>query len=174
MERTLILNASYEPLLVVSWRKAVCLLYAEKVEVLAEYDRFISSVSFSLKLPSVLRLRRYIRVRHNIHQVKFTRSNIYSRDRHTCQYCGTRLPEEHLTFDHIIPVVMGGERSWENIVTCCLNCNHRKGGNTPQQVGMELIRPPRTPRGLGAITLVYSFHTAPDSWKSYLFWETCH
>src|SRR5690349_17423324 len=140
MERTLLLNASYEPLHILSWKKAMTLLFAGKVEVLAEYDREIHSVSFSIKLPSVVRLLRYIRLKKSLNHVKFSRINIYTRDEFTCQYCGQHFNSDDLTFDHVIPAAMGGDKSWENIVTCCFKCNHKKGGRTPQQAGMALIR----------------------------------
>lgn len=171
MERTLLLNASYEPLHVVSWKKAISLLFSGKVEVLAEYDREIRSVSFSIKLPSVVRLLRYIRIKKNLNQVKFSRINIYTRDDFSCQYCGHRFSTDDLTFDHVIPAALGGDKCWENIVTCCFRCNHRKGGRTPQQAGMTLIRHPRAPRGLGAITFTINFRNAPDSWRDYLYWN---
>ena len=171
MERTLLLNASYEPLHIVSWKKAINLLFSGKVEVLAEYDRQIRSVSFSIKLPSVIRLLRYIRIKRNHHHVKFSRINIYTRDDFTCQYCGVHFESEDLTFDHVIPAGMGGDKSWDNIVTCCFQCNRKKGGRTPQQARMRLIRQPRAPRGLGAITLTLNFRNAPDSWRDYFYWN---
>lgn len=171
MERTLLLNASYEPLHIVSWKKAITLLFSGKVEVLAEYEREIHSVSFSVKLPSVVRLLRYIRIKRNLNQVKFSRINIYTRDDFTCQYCGHRFDSENLTFDHVIPATRGGDKSWENIVTCCFRCNRKKGGRTPRQAGMHLIRRPRAPRGLGAVTFTITFRNTPDSWRDYLYWN---
>jgi 5-methylcytosine-specific restriction endonuclease McrA len=171
MERTLLLNASYEPLHIVSWKKAISLLFSGKVEVLAEYDREIRSISFAIKLPSVVRLLRYVRIKHNLNQVKFSRINIYTRDEFTCQYCGKHYSSEELTFDHVVPAALDGEKTWDNIVTCCLKCNHRKGGRTPEQAGMHLIRQPRAPSGLGAITFTINFRNAPDSWRDYLYWN---
>ena len=89
MEQTLLLNATYEPLRVVHWQKAITLWAQGKVEIVAVYDREIRSVSFSLKLPSVIRLLRRIRMRRRVEYVPFSRANIYARDKHSCQYCGT-------------------------------------------------------------------------------------
>ena len=91
MEQTLLLNATYEPLKVVDWRKAITMLCQGKVEVVSEYDREVRSVSVTFKLPSVIRLLRYITVKRRIDYVPFSRANIYARDDHRCQYCGACL-----------------------------------------------------------------------------------
>lgn len=170
MEHTLVLNASYEPVNIVSWKRALTLLYQGKVEVLAEYDREIHSISVTVRLPSVLRLLKYVRIRRRLQHIKFCRENIYARDHYTCQYCGTRHTSEHLTFDHVIPVVKGGGRSWDNIVTCCITCNNRKGGRTPAEAGMRLIRQPREPEWSPAILHVtIGFKKPPEAWYDYLF-----
>ena len=94
MEQTLLLNASYEPLKVVHWQKAVTLWCQGKVEVISVYDREIRAVSVSFKLPSVIRLLRYIKIKRRFDYVPFSRANIYARDDHRCQYCGDRVPHE--------------------------------------------------------------------------------
>ena len=131
MEQTLLLNASYEPLKIVHWQKAVTLWCQGKVEIISVYDREVRAVSFSFKLPSVIRLLRYIRIKRRFDYVPFSRANIYARDDHSCQYCGEGFPTSELTFDHVVPVAQGGRKDWENIVTCCVTCNRRKGGRTP-------------------------------------------
>jgi 5-methylcytosine-specific restriction endonuclease McrA len=171
MEQTLLLNATYEPLKVVHWQKAVTLWCQGKVEVISVYDREVRSVSFSFKLPSVIRLLRYIRIRRAVDYVPFSRANIYARDRHTCQYCGQVLPSGDLTFDHVVPVMQGGRKDWENIVTCCISCNRRKGGRTPQQAGMHLIRMPRRPEKSPALRLTIGVRNTPDHWRDYLYWN---
>ncbi len=172
MEQTLVLNASYEPINIVSWKRAITLLFQGKVEGLAEYDKEIRSISFTIRMPSVLRLLRYVGMRKRFHQVKFSRANIYARDLHTCQYCGTKCSTEDLTFDHVIPVVKGGSKTWNNIVTCCFECNHRKGGRTPEEAGMHLIRRPKAPDWIpGMIRITIGLHSAPDSWRDYLYWN---
>ena len=172
MEHTLVLNATFEPINIVSWKKALTLLFQGKVEVLAEYDREIRSVNFTIKMPSVLRLLRYVKIRRRFPHVKFCRANIYARDNHICQYCGRRCSTEDLTFDHVIPIVKGGGKTWDNIVTCCFDCNHKKGGQTPEEAGMRLIRPPRQPEWVPAILHVtIGLRTAPDAWRDYLYWN---
>src|SRR5437867_9279084 len=111
MHATLLLNASYEPLRIISWKKALTLLFAGKVEVIEQYDHQVHAITFAIKLPSIIRLLKYVRVR-NLNRVKFSRANIYARDDYTCQYCGKKFPSEDLTFDHVIPVALGGEKRW--------------------------------------------------------------
>ena len=127
MEQTLLLNATYEPLKVVHWQKAITLWCQGKVEVISVYDREVRSVSFSFKLPSVIRLLRYIKIKRNIDYVPFSRANIYARDDHSCQYCGEVFPTAELTFDHVVPVAQGGRKDWENIVTCCVSVQPPEG-----------------------------------------------
>ena len=171
MEQTLLLNATYEPLRVVHWQKAITLWCQGKVEIIAEYDREVRSVSFTIRLPSVIRLLRRIRIRRTIDYVPFSRANIYARDNHTCQYCGDGFPTSDLTFDHVVPVAQGGRKDWENIVTCCITCNRRKGGRTPEQARMHLIRPPAKPERSPALRITFRLPHAPDSWRDYVYWN---
>ena len=172
MEQILVLNSTYEPLQVISWQRAVRMLFQEKVEVVEEYDREIRSVSLSLRLPSVLRLLRYVTVKRHHNQVRFPRANIYSRDHHRCQYCGQSFPSSQLTYDHVIPVARGGNKSWENIVTCCIRCNRKKGNRTPEEAGLKPLRGPKAPYGFPyRISFLLWESQAPDSWKSYIFWS---
>jgi len=171
MEQTLLLNATYEPLKVVHWQKAVTLLCQGKVEVISVYDREVRSVSLSFKLPSVIRLLRYISIKRRFDYVPFSRANIYSRDDFTCQYCGEAFPPGELTFDHVVPVAQGGRKDWENIVTCCIGCNRRKGGRTPEEAGMRLVRLPRRPAKAPAIRITIGLRNAPESWRDYLYWN---
>jgi len=171
MEQTLLLNASYEPLKIVHWQKAITLRCQGKVEVIAEYDREVRSVSISFRLPSVIRLLRYIKMKRRFDYVPFSRANIYARDDHSCQYCGESFPTTELTFDHVTPVAQGGRKDWENIVTCCVTCNRRKGGRTPEEAGMHLRRMPRRPESMPALRITIRLHTAPESWRDYLYWN---
>lgn len=171
MEQTLLLNASYEPLKVVHWQKAVTLWCQGKVEIVSVYDREVHAVSFSFRLPSVIRLLRYIRIKRRFDYVPFSRANIYARDNHTCQYCGRQCPTAELTFDHVIPVAQGGRKDWENIVSCCVACNRRKGGRTPHEASMHLIRPPRRPDSAPAVRITIGLRNAPESWRDYLYWN---
>jgi hypothetical protein len=81
------------------------------------------------------------------------------------------FPTPELTFDHVVPVAQGGRKDWENIVTCCVRCNRRKGGRTPSEAGMRLIKPARRPDSTPAIRITIGLHNAPDSWRDYLYWN---
>jgi 5-methylcytosine-specific restriction endonuclease McrA len=171
MEQTLLLNASYEPLKVVHWKKAITLLCQGKVEVISVYDREIRAVSFTIKLPSVIRLLRYIKIKRRFDYVPFSRANIYARDEYQCQYCGEEYPTSELTFDHVLPVAQGGRKDWENIVTSCVVCNRKKGGRTPLEAGMHLVRMPRRPESAPALRITIGLRNAPESWRDYLYWN---
>ena len=171
MEQTLVLNATYEPLRIVSWQKAITMLFQGKVEVIAVYDREIRGVTVRVKLPSVLRLLRHVRMKRPFADVPFSRANVYARDDHRCQYCAEAFPTAELTFDHVVPVAQGGRKDWENIVTCCIPCNRRKGGRTPEQAGMHLIRIPKRPDKAPAIRITIGLRNAPESWRDYFYWN---
>ena len=171
MEQTLLLNATYEPLKVVDWQKAVTLWCQGKVEIIAHHDREVRAVTFSFKLPSVIRLLRYVRIKKRFDYVPFSRANIYARDEFTCQYCADVFPTQELTFDHVIPVSQGGRKDWENIVTCCVSCNRRKGGRTPEEARMRL-GPPAAAADVGAGDPHHDrMRSAPESWRDYLYWN---
>jgi 5-methylcytosine-specific restriction endonuclease McrA len=171
MQQALLLNATFEPLKVVDWQKAITLWCQGKVEVIAHHDREVRSVSFTIKLPSVIRLLRFVKIKRRFDYVPFSRANIYSRDRYTCQYCHQTFPTAELTFDHVVPVAQGGRKDWENIVTCCVGCNRLKGGRTPAEAGMKLLRTPRRPDSAPAIRITVGLHNAPESWRDYLYWN---
>lgn len=171
MEQALLLNATYEPLKVVHWRKAITLWCQGKVEVISVYDREVRSVSISFKLPSVIRLLRYIKIKRRFDYVPFSRANIYARDDHTCQYCGDTFPLGDLTFDHVLPVTQGGRKDWENIVTSCIDCNRKKGGRTPAEAGLRVIRTPKRPTRAPAVRITVGLRNAPESWRDYLYWN---
>ncbi|HDI79317.1 MAG TPA: HNH endonuclease [Desulfobacteraceae bacterium] len=169
MEHVLLLNITYEPLKIINWKKAITMLFLGKVEVVEEYNKEIRAVSFKIKLPSVVRLLKF--VRRPPRPVKFSRQNIYLRDRYTCQYCGRQFPTEELTYDHIIPKSRGGKTEWENIVTCCIECNRKKGGKTPQEAGMKLLKKPTRPTWVPALKITIGFKNIPQSWMDYLYWN---
>lgn len=171
MEQTLLLNATYEPLKVVDWRKAITLWYQGKVEVVSVYDRKVNSVTLSLKLPSVIRLISYIKIQKRFDYVSFSRTNLYARDDYACQYCRKRFPVSELTFDHVVPVSQGGRKNWENIVTSCVKCNRTKGGRTPLEAGMRVIRKPRRPTRLPVLHCTIGMGDAPESWRHYMYWN---
>ncbi len=169
MEQVLLLNATYEPLIVINWKRAITLLFLGKVEVLEEYGQEIHSVSFSIKLPSVVRLLRMIKKPKT--PIKFSRQNIYARDKYKCQYCGKRFPSEDLTYDHVTPKARGGGTKWTNIVTCCISCNRKKGGRTPAEARMKLIRKPFCPKWVPVLRATIGFKQVPSSWRDYLYWH---
>jgi 5-methylcytosine-specific restriction endonuclease McrA len=171
MEQTLVLNATYEPLRIVSWQKAISLIFNGKVEVIAVHDREIRSVTVRVKLPSVLRLLRHVRMKRPYADVPFSRANVYARDDHCCQYCGRSFAPSRLTFDHVIPVARGGHKGWDNIVTCCIPCNRRKGNRAPDEAGLHLVRKPCRPPAHSALTLRLGIQRAPESWRDFLFWD---
>jgi 5-methylcytosine-specific restriction endonuclease McrA len=169
MEQVLLLNITYEPLRIINWKKAITLFLLGKVEVLEEYGQEIHSVSFSVKLPSVVRLLWLVKRPKT--PIRFSRQNIYARDKYACQYCGKKFPSEELSYDHVIPKSRGGKTEWGNIVTCCFRCNRKKGGRTPKEARMKLIRKPSFPVWLPALKITIGFKEVPSSWRDYLYWN---
>ena len=165
---TLLLSQSYEPIKIISWQRAITLLFLGKVEVVEEYAHDVRSVTVVIKIPAVVRLLRAFRRHHK--PVKFSRVNIYARDGYTCQYCGVRLSVSELTYDHVVPRSQGGATDWTNIVTCCHECNRVKGGRTPRQAGMQLRALPVQPNWVPAVTIRVSLRSVPDAWRDYLYW----
>lgn len=170
MEQTLVLNATYEPLKVVDWQRAITLWAQGKVEIIEEHDRVIRAVTFTMKMPSVVRLLYFVKLRKRP-VVQFTRANIYARDEFTCQYCAERKEPHLLTFDHVVPVSQGGKRGWENIVAACEPCNRKKADRTPEQAGMRLIRTPRRPIVLAPTMKLSAGYRTPATWRDYLYWH---
>ena len=165
----LVLDVGMRPLRVENWQRAICDLFLGKVEVL-EYskDRTIQGVNRAWPMPSV------VRVLHNFKRdrirVKFSRLNIYTRDGFKCQFCGQRFESEDLTFDHVIPRSRGGKTTWENIVTACVSCNKAKSDRTPAEAHMKLLKQPRKPAYLPAMTVKMDMRRIPEDWKPY--WTT--
>jgi 5-methylcytosine-specific restriction endonuclease McrA len=166
--RTLVLSQGYEPVKIVSWQRAITLLFLGKVEVIEEYDHNIKSTSLVIKIPAVVRLLRAFR-RHR-QPVKFSRVNIYARDRYSCQFCGANKPIGDLTYDHVVPRSQGGKTTWTNIVTACEPCNREKANRTPEQAGMRLLATPVRPTATSAIVVTVSTESMPDAWRDYLYW----
>jgi 5-methylcytosine-specific restriction endonuclease McrA len=166
--RTLLLSQSYEPIKVISWQRAITLLSLGKVEVIEEYERDIRTVSVVFKMPAVVRLLRAFR-RHK-KPVKFSRVNIYARDKYRCQYCGKKAPMKELTYDHVMPRSRGGKTTWTNIVTCCYECNRTKANRTPREARMRLRKEPIQPKWVPAVSIRLSASSMPDAWADYLYW----
>ncbi|MDC0358419.1 HNH endonuclease [Oligoflexia bacterium] len=165
MVSVLLLNASYEPLRVISWQRAVSMFFLGKVEVVEEYDHDIRSVSLVIKAPAVVRLLQYVRLRHSV--PSFSRANILARDNFQCQYCRIKLSSREATLDHVIPRSKGGRADWGNIVCCCKTCNRKKGAKTPRQAGLKLLKKPIKPQWLPVLQI--RFHEQPPkSWHSFL------
>lgn len=139
MDHVLVLNASYEPLNITTWRRAMVMLLKGKAEGL-EHDpaRWVRG---DLLLPTVIRLRQFVRVPYR--EMPLTRRNLFQRDNHRCQYCG--CTGQPLSVDHVVPRSRGGSDSWDNVTTACLPCNVRKGNRTPREAGMPLARRPHRP-----------------------------
>ncbi|MBN21655.1 MAG: HNH endonuclease [Bdellovibrionaceae bacterium] len=166
--QSLVLNASFEPLNIVSWQRGIQLLFQGKVEVIEESDEEIRSVSITMKIPSVLRLIEYVPLKRKTHTVRFSRENIFLRDSYKCGYCQKKFTKKYLTLDHVVPVVQNGRKTWENIVTSCMTCNQKKGGRTPREARMKLHITPREPKWLPATTLQLGISFTPKKWKIYL------
>jgi 5-methylcytosine-specific restriction endonuclease McrA len=167
MERTLLLNTTFEPIAVVSWRKAVTLVFLQKVEVLKVYDREVKSIAHSVKLPAVIRLLRF--VRNGKRGVKFSRRNVFIRDDYTCQYCGKKFEAKHLTCDHLIPRSRGGLTEWTNIVTSCIRCNLRKGDKLAEEREMFPRRRPYRPTDYQLLLLSSQVKVLPEFWRDFIF-----
>lgn len=168
MNRTLLLNATYEPLRVISWQRAVSMLCVGKVEVVKSYDRVLRAVTWSLQMPAVVRLTSFVQRQRM--RIALTRQNIFLRDNYQCQYCLKKLPAKELTRDHVMPRSKGGGMTWENIVTACVACNGKKGCRTPAEANMRLAKTPIRPRGLLAKYALNLGNKPEESWKDFLSW----
>ena len=178
----LVLNRSYLPIHVTSVRRAYCLLYQGIAKAVNEqYQTFdfdswrglrvrvgddaTGIVGGLIRVPRVILLAAFdwVPKRH----VRFSRVNIYARDANTCQYCGQRMARSKLNLDHVVPRSQGGRSTWENVVCCCRDCNRRKGGRTPVQAGMRLIRRPTKPRWTPVLGVLGGREGHPE-WRPFL------
>ncbi len=187
----LVLNKHYAAITITSVRRAFGMLYRQLAEVVSfednqylsydfeswrevselrakyEHDRYdwVRCVRFEIAVPRIVRLMFYDRLPK--HAVKFNRRNIYARDRGRCQYCGERFSTSELSLDHVLPRSLGGKTTWDNIVCCCVACNVRKGGRTPERAGMRLIAKPVKPKRSPIIHLRLT-SARYASWKQFL------
>lgn len=166
MSRVLVLNASYEPLSVVSARRGVVLVLREKAIVVAGREEVWASAETSFDVPSVVRLLRYVNVPYR-RSVPVSRRAVFGRDGNRCQYCGG--PAESI--DHVLPRSKGGDHSWENVVACCRSCNVRKADRTPLEAGFQLAESPAPPRRFGWIYASTGYQLDP-TWQPYLLQES--
>ncbi|MFZ7087558.1 HNH endonuclease [Curtobacterium sp. RRHDQ10] len=160
--RTLVLNAGYEPLAVISFRRALVLVMNQKASVVtvdADHPVFGSSSSFDR--PSVIILTRYVRIPQS-RLVPVSRRGVLRRDANRCGYCGRHAT----TIDHVQPRSRGGEDSWENLVACCLTCNNVKGDRTPREMGWALRFRPKAPHGTAWV--VRGIERPQPDWDEYL------
>lgn len=169
----LVLNAdyrplSYYPLSLWSWQDALKAVFLDRVNIVSEYDRIVHSPSFSIRLPSVVSLKTYVKPTRN---PAFTRFNVFLRDRFSCQYCGSG---EELTFDHVIPRSKGGLTTWQNVVAACSPCNLRKGDKLPHDALMWPRQRPFQPSlsDLHASGRQFPPNYLHDSWMDYLYWDS--
>jgi 5-methylcytosine-specific restriction endonuclease McrA len=163
---TLLLDQGYQPLRVIPWRRALCMHFVGKVEVVSQHDWVIHSVTRCFAAPAVVRLLRNVRARPLY--VRFSRENVYLRDGHQCQYCGIKCSPRQLTLDHVIPRVAGGKTTWKNVVTACVDCNRRKGRWLPEQVGMTLRTRPVRPKWLTPRVFQIGDEQLPPAWRDWL------
>ncbi len=186
-QHVLVLNRLWQAVNICSARRALTLLFEGRAQVVlnmtdGSFETFtfnqwrdfsqqephpesIHTVSFKIRIPRVIMLLLFDRVPRQ--EVKFTRHNIFERDRNTCQYCGRGFDRKDLNLDHVIPRDRGGSTSWENIVCSCVECNTRKANRTPQEAGMHLIRKPKRPKWQPFVQINIGFHHH-DSWKHFL------
>lgn len=141
MSKVVVLNPDMTVLGTTTWRRAICLVEKGRASVLAESDTKIHPKKF---MPLVIRLIKAIRNLWS-KKVPWNRRNVHTRDKFTCQYCGSRVDSSKITIDHVIPVSRGGKNGWTNTVSSCFDCNNKKGSNLPSEVGMSLIKKPVQP-----------------------------
>ncbi|MGF2950385.1 HNH endonuclease [Microbacterium alcoholitolerans] len=160
--RTLVLNAGYEPLTVVSFKRAMVLVMNEKASVIehVENDPVWAGQS-AYERPVVILLTRYVRI-PAMRRLPVTRRGVLRRDDHRCGYCGRSAA----TIDHVLPRSRGGANSWENLVACCLKCNNDKSDRTPQEMGWALRSAPQAPRG--SAWTVRGAERGDPRWEPYL------
>jgi 5-methylcytosine-specific restriction endonuclease McrA len=151
---------------VINWQRAIKLVFLNKVEVVEESSRVVRSITVSMKVPSVVRLMGFVHFRRK--DAKYSRKNIYARDKYQCQYCGQSFHQDELTCDHVVPRSRGGRAEWNNIVTCCVQCNRKKGGRTPEEAGLHLIKNPTRPTWYWGFQVRFANKRPPREWWIYL------
>jgi len=154
---------------VISWQRAVTMVFLDKVEVVRNYEAYVRTISSRYPLPAVVRLHNFVK-RHRV-RLGFSRRNLFTRDGFRCQYCGKHCPPQELTCDHVVPRSQGGGTDWDNIVASCGPCNRRKGGRTPEQAGMRLLSRPARPKDLPMmLNLQLGAKRTPEAWHDFLSW----
>ena len=161
MRSALVLNAGFQPLSVVSARRATCLILADKADLIEDDGSVMRSASITVPSPSVIRLRYMVKVPY-VRRSSLSRRAVFARDDYRCQYCGDRAD----SIDHVLPRSRGGPHTWENVAAACRPCNLTKRDRTPAEAGMRLARPCRAPRATAWV--VVSVSGIPDTWRPYL------
>lgn len=161
MQSALVLNATYEPLSVVSSRRAICLVLGDKADLIEHDESFLRSERLSLPNPSVIRLRYVVKVPYH-RRTSLSRRAVFARDDNRCQYCAGIAD----SLDHVLPRSRGGLHIWENVVAACRKCNLGKRDRTPDEAGMKLAKTPLIPKELAWVTVAAG--SVPDLWKPYL------
>ncbi len=163
MQSVLVLNANFEPLNVCNLHKAIGLMVMDKAALVINGRGEIRTVDRAFPRPSVIRLQKM--VHRPRPKVKLTRKEIFRRDHFTCQYCGSA--SRTLTIDHVQPHHLNGLHTWENVVTACDYCNHKKGGRTLEQSGMQLLSRPKEPPS-SALYIYNHFLMSNTEWEQFL------
>lgn len=166
MQKVLLLNASYEPLHICTWKRAIVLLLKGKAVEVEKCDN--RTLSPDLALPLVIRLQQYINMPRK--SIPLTRKNLMHRDKYTCQYCGKTGGD--LTVDHIMPRSRGGRDEWENVVVACLKCNVSKGNRTPEEAGLKMRTRPTRPGNFVHFELSKQWSDSADVydiWQKYMY-----
>ncbi len=172
MVNVLLLNASDEPLAVVSLKRAVGLMLADKVDLVRPAaDRELHSAHRAIPVPSVIRLRYYVSVPHRT--VAWSRANVLRRDHYTCQYCGHRMTTAEATIDHVVSQARCKKmninaNTWTNTVACCRKCQKRKGDKSMEETGMKFYDHNFTPKRPRVNYIVFALGSAPDEWRKYI------
>jgi len=182
----LVLNRLWQAINVCTAERALTLLYSGHAQVVCEDggnfntfsfpqwcdfsdgydgDEVVNTISFRIRIPRVILLLFFDRLPNK--EVKFTRHNVFERDKNTCQYCGKKFDRKDLNIDHVIPRHRGGLTTWTNVVCSCVDCNRRKGGRTPRQARMRLFRAPSRPRWTPIVGMVPPGQTHPE-WGPFL------
>lgn len=166
---TLVLDFNFQPTGRMSWQRAITQWMKGKVEIVESYDdRDIKSVTVTLKMPAVVRELSFYKRKN---AVKFSRENVYTRDKGKCQYCGILLTRPKATYDHVVPRDLGGKTKWDNIVIACFECNQKKRNRTPDQAKMRLMTKPEKPKSLpNTVRLTFTWRKGmPEQWKNWLY-----
>lgn len=161
MPGALVLNATFEPLGIVSARRAVCLVLADKAEIVHDDGTALHAARVAVPTPVVIRLRYVVKVPYH-RRTSLSRRAVFARDGHRCQYCGAHAD----SIDHVLPRSRGGEHTWDNVVAACRPCNLRKRDRTPDEASMHLAHPPRVPRQMAWVLLAVG--RVPEAWEPYL------